>query len=366
MTLRAFLSPHITAMQVRYAVTVVGNAGNGEPQPVGLEVEFVSVRIERRITPLLDLAALVRLVRLFRRSRFAAVQSVTPKAGLLAMLAGFVSRVPVRVHIFTGQVWVTRRGAARWLLKLMDRVIAWCATHILVDSPSQRAFLLEEGVVTPEKSRVLGKGSISGVDATRFKSDPGARSEMRARLGYRDDSVVFLYLGRLHRDKGVLDLAAAFSRLAARDERPRLLIVGPDEDDMEAAMRAALGDTAPRAAFAGYTDRPEQHIAAADVFCLPSYREGFGTTVIEAAAAGIPAIGSRIYGIIDAIVEGETGLLHTPGDVNELAEKMEMLMKDPTLRQRLGAQARQRAVNEFNQQRITQALLDYYRGALGE
>jgi glycosyltransferase involved in cell wall biosynthesis len=365
MTLRAFLAPQVAAMRESYAVTIVANLGDGELQTPGPGVDIVSVPIERRIAPWRDLMALVSLARLFRKSRFAGIQSVTPKAGLLAMLAGFVARVPVRVHIFTGQVWVTRRGAARWFLKLMDRVIARCATHVLVDSGSQRDFLIAEGVVSADRSRVLAKGSISGVDATRFKPDPQARRELRTQLGYREDDIVFVFLGRLNRDKGVLDLAAAFARLAAADDRLRLLFVGPDEDGMQDAMQHALGAASKRAGFVGDTDLPERYLAATDVFCLPSYREGFGTTIIEAGACGVPALGSRIYGITDAIEDGVTGLLFEPGNVRELAERMGQLARDPALRQRLGEKARAKALRDFPVSAVTTELVRLYSAAIG-
>jgi glycosyltransferase involved in cell wall biosynthesis len=365
MTLRAFLAPHIAALRERYAVTVVVNAGAGDPPPVGPGVEVVSVPIERRIAPLRDLAALAGLVRLFRRSRFSAVQSVTPKAGLLAMVAGFLTRVPVRVHFFTGQVWVTRKGVGRWFLKLMDRIIAGCATHVLVDSPSQREFLVAESVVSAARSRVLARGSIAGVDATRFKPDAQARSELRAQLGWHDNDVGFLFLGRLNRDKGVLDLASAFARLAAADDRFRLLFVGPDEERMRGAIQNALGAAAARAGFADDTDRPEAYLAAADVLCLPSYREGFGSTVIEAGACGIPAIGSRIYGITDAVDDGVTGLLFEPRSIDELAERMGRLARDAGLRRQLGERAREKALRDFPASTVTAELARFYEQAIG-
>jgi glycosyltransferase involved in cell wall biosynthesis len=365
MTLRAFLAPHVAALRERYAVTVVANVGDGEPLPLAPDVEIISVPIERRIAPLRDFVALVRLLRLFLRTRFAAVQSVTPKAGLLTMVAGFLARVPVRIHFFTGQVWATRRGAARWFLKLMDRVIAGCATHVLVDSPSQRDFLIAEQVVSADRSRVLGKGSISGVDAARFKPDPAARARLRGRMGVGEDGVIFMYLGRLTRDKGVLDLAAAFARAAAADGRLRLLFVGPDEGGTRAALEHELGAARPRADFVGDTARPEEYLAAADVLCLPSYREGFGSTIIEAAACGVPAIGSRIYGITDAIDDGVTGLLIEPRDIAALAESMNRLAREAPLRRNLGERAREKALRDFSAAAITAELTRYYAEAIG-
>jgi len=272
----------------------------------------------------------------------------------------------VRIHVFQGEVWLTRKGGMRLLLKFLDRLVARLATHVLVVSRSEREFLIREGIIRNAKSRVLGSGSLSGVDAARFRPDSEARAAVRAELGIAPEAMVFLFLGRLTRDKGVLDLAQAFASLAAVRPAAVLLLVGPDEERVRPKIESICRAHAGKLRFAGYTRTPERYIAAANALCLPSYREGFPTVIIEAAATGIPATGSRIYGITDAIIEGETGLLHTPADANDLAEKMEMLMKDPALRERLGARARQRAVAEFNQQRLTQALLDFYREALGE
>ena len=365
-TVAAFLREQIRHTGTRYDVTVAVNTANPEfLSALGLTARLRSIAIVRQIALWQDARALTALYRLFRRERFDLVHSVSPKAGLLAMLAGFLARVPVRIHTFTGQVWVTRQGCARGLLKLMDRLIALFATHILVDSPSQRDFLLAQRVVSAEKSRVLGKGSISGVDASRFKPDPQVRSGVRQQLGYRDNDVVFLFLGRLNRDKGVIDLAQAFARVAATAQNARLLVIGPDEDGIQSLLRAALGSAAARAQCITYTDRPQDYMAAADVFCLPSYREGFGTTIIEAAAAGIPAIGSRIYGVTDAIDDGITGLLFGPGDIGQLANAMALLAGDTLLRHKLGEHARARALRDFSAGLITSELMRLYAAAIG-
>jgi glycosyltransferase involved in cell wall biosynthesis len=365
MTLWTLVAPHVAALKGPYELTTVANVNKGEEYPLGTGVKFVSLPIERQIAPVRDLVALILLILLFVRSSFAAVQSVTPKAGLLAMSAALLCRVPVRVHIFTGQVWATRKGAMRSVLKLMDRIVAGCATHILADSHSQRDFLVSERVVRADKCRVLGKGSIAGVNASRFKPDPEARSRLRAHLGYREDDVVFLYVGRIHRDKGMLDLAAAFSRVSAADERVRLLVVGPDENGTLEAMQAALVRATERARFLSYTNEPERYMAAADVFCLPSYREGFGVAVIEAAACGLPSVGTRIYGVTDAIEDGVTGLLFETGKVDALVDRMSQLAREPDLRTAMGRRAREKALRDFPEDAITRELKQLYAAAIG-
>ena len=238
-TIRAFLLEHIRALAGRYDVTVVANTN--DPALLrrrGLPLDVTPVVIERGISPLRDTLALVALWRLFRASRFQAAHSVTPKAGLLTMLAGAGARVPIRIHTFTGQVWATRAGFARWVLKQADRVIALAATHVLADSWSQRDFLIAEGVVAPDKIGVLGAGSISGVDLGRFHPDPEARARVRKELDLPLEAVVFLFLGRLNRDKGVPGLARAFADVAGRHPDAWLLVVGPDEEGLTPEIRA--------------------------------------------------------------------------------------------------------------------------------
>jgi len=361
-----FLLPFLASLGRVYRVSLAVNPDEDTALADGHGAEVIALPIRRKISPWSDLRTLALLIRLFRERRFDAIHSFSPKAGLLAMVAAWIARIPVRIHIFQGEVWLTRKGAMRLLLKFLDRLVARLATHVLVVSRSEREFLIREGIIRNSKSRVLGSGSLSGVDPARFRPDSMARAAVRAELGIAPKATVFLFLGRLTRDKGVLDLAQAFASLAPTHPAAVLLLVGPDEERVRPAIESICRAHARQLRFAGYTRSPERYIAAADTLCLPSYREGFSTVIIEAAAAGVPAIGSRIYGITDAIVEGETGLLHAPADANELAENMKALIGNPALRERLGARARQRAVDEFSQQRLTQALLDYYRGALDE
>lgn len=362
-TVKAFLLEHIRAAAADYDVSVIANtADTGGLRALGVPVGITPVAIERRIAPPADLAALWALYRLFRRRRFDLVHSVTPKAGLLAALAGALAGVPVRLHTFTGQVWATRAGFGRWLLKRIDALTATACTHVLADSGSQRDFLVTEGVVAPDRIAVLAQGSVCGVDAGRFKPDAAARARIRAGWGVSPDAVVFLYLGRLTVDKGLLDLARAFAVVP----EAVLALVGPDEEGLTDRIRAACGAQAGRLRFVGYTGEPQAYMAASDVFVLPSYREGFGSTVIEAAACGLPAVATRIYGLTDAVVDGVTGFLIPPRDPASLAKRMRELAGDASLRQRLGTAARERSLRDFSQAALTQATLAYYERRLAE
>lgn len=365
MSVRAFLLDIIRALENEFDVTVVVTTDKPDfLKTFGLTSRVIPFRIERSISPFRDLWALIGLFLVFKREKFDLVHSVMPKAGLLAMLAGWVARVPVRIHIFTGQVWVTKSGFSRWFLKSIDRLIAGLATKVLADSASQLDFLTKQGVVGFRKATVLANGSISGVDTSRFRPDGDRRARVRAEHLISDDEILFLYMSRLTRDKGAMVMAEAFALLCRRHDNARLLVVGPDESDIKGDMKNALASCNQKVAFVDYTTIPEDYMAAADVLCLPSFREGFGSVILLAAATGIPAIGSRIYGISDAIQENSTGLLFAPGNVGEFREAMSSLIESPVKREEMGRNAKARALREFASEVITRAQMNFYRALL--
>jgi len=229
LTVQVFLHPHLAALSANYDVTVMTNLDGYSVARFGLSaVDFGHIGFVRTLSPLSDILVIARLYRIFYRGSFDAVVTVTPKAGLTATLASFLARVPTRIHWFTGQVWATQKFPMRTLLKLADRVIARATTAGLVDGLSQLNFLIDQGVGDKEKLGVLLNGSICGVDGQRFRPDEKKRAQVRAQLGIPEKSPVFLFLGRLTRDKGVLDLAASFASMESAS-RPQIIFVGPDE-----------------------------------------------------------------------------------------------------------------------------------------
>jgi glycosyltransferase involved in cell wall biosynthesis len=365
MSVVVFMFPHLRVLQGNWRLQVLANTQEEDLlQKRGLDIPVEFAPVERQIRPWADVKAMWLLFKKFKAERPIVVHTLTPKAGLLGMCAAWLARVPVRVHTFTGQVWVTRQGPMRWVLKAADQCIAALATDVLVDSPSQRRFLIQEGVVSAQGSTVLGKGSICGVDTQRFSLSRPVRQQVRTDLGSANDALVCLYLGRLNRDKGVLDLAAAFAQVANKHPKAELWVVGPDEDDMFAQMQSLLGMCKQQVRRVGYTNEPERFMQAADLFCLPSYREGFGSSVIEAAACGVPALVSRIYGLTDAVVEGQTGWMHEARNVQDLAVQLDALLEEPTQLQIRGEAARANVARVFAQSLITNAMLAFYEARL--
>ncbi|MDP3651355.1 MAG: glycosyltransferase [Rhodoferax sp.] len=354
-----FLRKHIEEAAKKYKVTVVCNSTDAHLLH-DLNVPVILLPIERKPSFWCDALVVIRLYMLFRREHFAIVHSIMPKTGMIAMLAAWLARVPIRIHTFTGQVWVTKRGLKRAVLKWVDKLIGKFATCLLADSPSQRDFLVSEGALPFGKVKVIADGSICGVEAARFHPDSNIMMSVRKDLKISEDAVVILFVGRLSFDKGILDLAVAFDSIARMCADVVLIIAGAEEDVLIGGIRQLCSRWAERLHYIKFTSSPENYMAAADIFCLPSYREGFGMTIIEAAACAVPTVGSCIYGITDAVVDGETGLLFPAGNVAALTLALLVLIKDIDLRQRMGKAARLRALKLFSSERITGEMVTLY------
>ena len=359
LSVNAFLIGHLHGLAKSYDLTVVTNTSNiNFLSDQGINAIVLPVKLSREINLFSDLFCLIKLINIFINNRYSGVHSITPKAGLLAMLAAFFTLIPLRVHSFTGQVWVSSSGLKRVVLKSIDKLLGKLTTHNLVDSQSQRNFLIEEGVLSKEKSLVFASGSIAGVDLLKFKANKELRKSTRNDLAFPENSIVFIYLGRLVKDKGVLDLACAFSEIESL--KAYLLFVGPDEEGIAKRIKEICASKINNLRMIGFTKDPKKYLAASDILCLPSYREGFGSVIIEAAAMGIPAIASNIYGITDALIDNQTGLLHETKDIAGIRSKLEHVLKDPLIVKKLAVSAKERAVKEFDSQLITGEWLKFY------
>ena len=363
-TILAFMPKHLQALAGKYSTyAVCSNACSIPLERLIPDVKYIDISIERKISPLKDLASLFKLVHFFRDHQFTLVQSITPKAGLLSMLASWICRVPIRIHFFTGQVWVTRSGFSRWYLKSFDRLVAMLATSLLADSPSQKEFLVSEGIARAQDIEVLADGSICGVDSLRFKPNQEVKQKVRSQLGIPQGAIVALFMGRLKEDKGVLDLARAFGALQPEVTNLYVVFVGPDEEGLMGQILQLASLQSNQVRFVDSVNNPEDYFAAANFLCLPSFREGFGLVTIEAAAAGIPTLASRIYGITDAIIDGVTGILHQPGDSVGIAIGLRDMM-DAKNCQNMGDAAKNRALELFPTARIVKAQLSYYQSLI--
>lgn len=361
-TAQAFLVDHIKALSEKFDIYLVADFSSQPDFMLEGLKGIHHVPINRSIHPLKDIKATVELATYFNKMKFDAVHSVTPKAGFTTAIAAKIAKIPHRIHIFTGQVWATRTGIMRSLLKFLDKIIAELNNHILVDGRSQRQFLISEGVVTEAKSSVLGAGSICGANVEKFVPSERIRNYVRVELGISSDKIVYCFLGRHNREKGVLELFEAFNKLAAEANDAYLLLIGSDEDNC-IAQASSLKNIKPHENFLYYgtTPEPEKMLQAADIFCLPSYREGFGMSVVEASCLGIPVICSDAYGLADTMADNVTGIRCKVADVDSLYKAMLKLYNEPELRSELGKNGRERTLKLFPGNVIVGEWVKFYR-----
>ena len=332
----------------------------------GDAVKRLEVPMERHISPLRDLRSLWRLVRVFRRERPDMVHSMTPKAGMLCMLAAWITRVPVRVHMFTGLVFPTATGVKRRILMATDRLTCACATHVLPEGEGVKRDLLDNGI-TRKPIKVLGYGNCRGIDLDRF--DPTLPEIQAEAAKLRKPEVfTFIAIGRLVGDKGINELVAAFSRLNRELPATRLILVGPQEKELDPLSPATLLEIESNPAIEAVGNQADVRpwLAAADCHVLASYREGFPNVVIEAGAMGLPQIVTDINGANEIIINGRNGVIVPPKNADAIHASMSRMATDPAFRSVLAANARPLIASRYEQSYVRRCLKEYYKEILND
>lgn len=322
-------------------------------------VRTIGVTMERHISPIKDFKALCRLVRVFRRERPWLVHSMTPKAGLLCMVAAWITRVPRRVHTFTGLVWPTATGFTRLVLKTTDRILCACATHIIPEGNGVKNDLINGGI-TRKPLRVLANGNVRGIDLNHYARTPEVMN--KAKVIRCDDRFTFVFVGRVVRDKGIHELVEAFVELNKVNPSTRLLLVGrlePQLDPLSPSIQHII-DTHEAIEAVGSQVDVRPWLVASDVLVFPSYREGFPNVVIEAGAMGLPSVVTDINGCNEIIMKDKNGVIVPPRNASALYRAMLMLHNDPAMRKAMAARARELVAKRYDCTIVRQALYDFY------
>lgn len=328
----------------------------------------IETGLTREIAPLRDLATLVRMWLILRRIRPAIINFGTPKAGLIAGLAARLVCVPFRVYTLRGLRAETTTGLKRHTLLFAERVACACAHRVICVSESLREKALSLGIVKRERTIVLASGSSNGVDAEVFRPSTERRRaalKWREQKGIPKDAPVIGFVGRFVTDKGIEDLFEAYSMLRQRFADLRLLLVGEFEegDPVPRAVRKQL-ESDPHVTITGFVNDTAPYYHVIDILALPTYREGFPNVVLEAQAAGKPAVVTNATGAVDSVIDGVTGLIIPVGAIAALAEGLARLLGDPSLAAAMGDNGRKRVVAEFQPARIWSELAGHYQNWL--
>lgn len=358
--LKYFLKNHILYFNSigTYEISVIMNNSNNTDFSE-YNINIFHFPIKRKPNILFDFIILQKLISHLYKNNYDIIHSISPKSGLLSSIASFITFQPVRIHTFTGQVWANYVGIKKNIFILFDKIISKLNTNILTDSLSQKYFLLKNNIGTTEKIVVLNKGSICGVDLKRFNNKIFSKKDIREEYKISPKDFVILYVGRLNFDKGVIDLVDAVVKLNIKNIH--LFIIGNDEENIiDYVINRHVNVDKFNIHFIDETIYPEKYMIMSDVLCLPSYREGFGNVVIEAAAIGIPAIVSNIYGLQDSIINHLTGLFFEVKNINDLCEKIELIYSNQALRIKMSINCINHITQNFDSKIISKELNKFY------
>lgn len=361
-----FFEPIVPDLQAKgYEVVSVSSPGPEVQHLREMGVKCIEVSMERHISLSKDIVSLWKLIKVFRKEKPDIVHSMTPKAGMLCMLAAWICRVPVRIHTFTGLVWPTASGLKQKILMATDWLTCACATHIIPEGEGVKNDLLNHGI-THKPLKVLGYGNVRGIDLVHYaRTEEVMRNADKIRV---KDVFTFVFVGRIVRDKGINELVAAFKRLQAKVPKIRLILVGEYEDALDpitSEARKEIDDT-PCILAVGKQKDVRPWLAASDALVFPSYREGFPNVVIEAGAMGLPSIVTDINGSREIIQDGVNGLIVPSKNKDTLQKGMERLVEDTTLASYLASNARRLVASRYEQGFVKQCLLDFYRQIIHE
>lgn len=364
-----FFKGHIAHEQRQGSdITLISDASDGQLDRLGSEVgvKTVSLSLTRRITPWGDAKALFNLVRTLHLLQPDVLQTATPKAGLVGALAGRIAGVPVIVAGVFGLPQMTSSGWRKRLLNATTRITTYASHASWVDSPSMADYLSETRLAPKNKIIVIGKGSVSGIDTIHFspKAYADARISIRRELGIPASALVLGFVGRLANDKGILELATAWETIRAQHPEAHLLLVGPDEGDLKGPAQELLSSPPPRTHWVGPQSPVARWFAALDIFVMPSYREGFCVTNIEAAAMELPVVATRIPGCVDSVAEDVTGTLVPSHDAQALQSAIENYMRNRQLAQAHALAGRRRVIEQFQPSTLENELATFYRSKL--
>jgi glycosyltransferase involved in cell wall biosynthesis len=359
-SLKLLLEGQLNMLNRDYEVVAVSSPGK-ELEEVGKRegVRTEAVCMERRIALVQDFKSLVDLIRLIRKERPWMVHTMTPKAGLLGMLAAWICKVPVRIHTFTGLVFPSAVGLKKQLLILTDRITCACATFVNPEGKGVKDDLVRFGI-TRKKLHIIGNGNVNGVDVDFF--DRTDEVLLRAQTIRKEGSFTFCFVGRIVGDKGINELVEAFLKLVSEFPACRLILVGNFEEKLDPVMPVVrqIIFKNERIVFAGWQDDIRPYLAASDVFVFPSYREGFPNVVLQAGAMGLPCIVTDINGSNEIIYDRVNGLIIPPRDKDALWKAMRFMIMNEAVSKEMAGRSRDFIVKRYNRRFVWDKLLQLY------
>ena len=320
-------------------------------------VRTIPLKMERNIALWTDIKALWKMIKVIKKEKPYIVHSMTPKAGLISMLAAKICGVPVRMHTYTGLVFPTSTGLKQKILIWMDKLLCSCATYINPEGQGV-ANDLKRYNITKKPLHIIGNGNVRGIDAEYWRKSVSTNSHKESQ---KKELFTFVFVGRIVGDKGINELIGAFKRL--KPHSAKLILVGPYEEHLDPIKPETKSeiDNNPNIEWVGMQSDVRPFYEQADAFVFPSYREGFPNTVLEAGAMGLPSIVTNINGANEIIIPEENGLIIPSKDADALYQAMQRFIDEPNLIAKMKVNARPMVIDRFEQKYIWNELLKVYK-----
>jgi glycosyltransferase involved in cell wall biosynthesis len=366
-SLEKLLENQLRFMKENYLVTAI-SADKERLLTFGEEegVSTFHLELTRKITPIKDVIAVLKLYIYLKKEKPQIVHTHTPKAGMVGMLASYLAKVPNRLHTVAGLPLLESKGFKRKVLNFVEKITYSCATKVYPNSFGLKAIIIEAQFCKVSKLKVLANGSSNGIDTSTFNPANFSKEQnkiLRKELALAEEDVVFIFVGRLVGDKGINELVAAFDTLTKRFQNIKLLLVGAFESDLDPLNNQTLKMIDGNSAIlsAGFQQDVRPYFAIADALVFPSYREGFPNVVLQAGAMGLPSIVSDINGCNEIIKEEENGLIISVKDSEAIYKAMKRVLEDSVLKNKLQNNARNMITELYEQKVVWNALLKEYK-----
>ncbi|WP_338358897.1 glycosyltransferase family 4 protein [Yeosuana marina] len=364
LSLSGLLTGQLKFMSNYFEVIGVASNGNNQLQKVSKQegIQTIPVEMLRHISPFNDLKSLYQLYRVFKKEKPFIVHSITPKAGLLTMIAAKLAGVPHRLHTFTGLIFPTKTGMIQKILIGTDKILCYCATNIYPEGEGVKKDLIAYRI-TKKPLTIIGNGNVNGIDIDYFSPelfDEHSKSLLKEKLNITKDDFVFVFIGRLVRDKGINELVEVFTQLTEELNHIKLLLIGDYEEQLDPLEEKTINliKSNKHIITTGWVDDVRPYFAISDVLTFPSYREGFPNVVMQAGAMGLPSIVTNISGCNEIVIEGKNGTIIPPKNASLLFKKMQDI-KNKKL-QFDARTCRDLITSRYEQKMLWQAVLDEY------
>jgi glycosyltransferase involved in cell wall biosynthesis len=367
-SIKGLLKGQLKFMSKYYDILGVSSKGEGDLlQNFGIDqgIRIQEIEMTRTISPINDLKSLYQLYKLLKKEKPFIVHSHTPKAGTIGMLAARLANVPHRLHTIAGLPLLEATGFKRYMLDTVEKITYSCATQIFPNSYGLKDIILESRFTTENKLKVIANGSSNGIDTDHFNPelyDNNSNTRIREELGFSNEDFIFVFAGRMVKDKGVNELIKTFEKISNEFKHTKLLLMGGYERGLDPLLPETehIINTNKNIKFTGFIEDIRPYFSTSDALAFPTYREGFPNVVMQACAMSLASIVTDINGCNEIIEHNKNGIIIPPKDEQALYEAMKFMLTNPEKVKNMAQVSRSKIIDNYDQEVVWKALLKEY------